>query len=47
MPIQTYKSQVQHPHQFPTMTIQYPDGRTTEIGNFSKFVKSNFTNVID
>ena len=46
LPIHTYESYLQNTI-YLTQTIQYSDGRTKEIGEFSNYVKSSFTNVID
>ena len=46
LPIQTYESYLQN-STYLTQTIQYSDGRTKEIGEFSSYVETSFTNVID
>jgi len=46
LPIQTYESYLQNTT-YLTQTIQYSDGRTQEIGEFSNYVKSSFTDAID
>jgi len=46
IPIQTYESQIQDTS-YSTQTIQYPDGTQHEIGEFSDYVETSFTNVID
>ena len=46
LPIQTYESQIQDTS-YSTQTIQYSDGTQHEIGEFSNYVKTSFTNVID
>ena len=46
MPIQTYESYIQNTT-YLTQTIQYSDGRQQEIGEFSNYVETSFTNVID
>ena len=44
--IQTYESQIQDTN-YSTQIIQYSDGTQHEIGEFSNYVKTSFTNVID
>ena len=46
LPIQTYESYIQNTI-YRTQTIQYSDGREHEIGEFSDYVETSFTNVID
>ena len=46
MPIQTYESYIQNTT-YRTQIIQYSDGRQHEIGEFSDYVETSFTNVID
>jgi hypothetical protein len=46
MPIQTYESYIQNTT-YLTQTIQYSDGRQQEIGEFSNYVETSFTNVVD
>ena len=46
LPIQTYESYLQNTT-YLTQTIQYSNGRTQEIGEFSDYVETSFTNVID
>ncbi len=46
LPIQTYESYIQNTT-YRTQIIQYSDGRQHEIGEFSDYVETSFTNVID
>ena len=46
IPIQTYESYLQNTT-YPIQTIQYPEGKNQEIGEFSSYVKYSFANVID
>ena len=46
LPIQTYESYIQN-ITYLTQTIRYSDGRQHEIGEFSDYVETSFTNVID
>jgi hypothetical protein len=46
LPIQTYESYIQNTI-YLTQTIQYSNGRIQEIGEFSNYVETSFTNVID
>ena len=46
LPIQTYESYIQNTT-YLTQTIQYSDGTQREIGEFSNYVETSFTNVID
>ena len=46
LPIQTYESYIQN-ITYLTQTIRYSDGRQHEIGEFSDYVETSFTNVIN
>ena len=46
LPIQTYESYIKNTI-YRTQIIQYSDGRQHEIGEFSDYVETSFTNVID
>ena len=46
LPIQTYESYIKNTI-YRTQIIQYSDGREHEIGEFSDYVETSFTNVID
>ncbi|MBL7001961.1 MAG: hypothetical protein ISR80_04310 [Nitrosopumilus sp.] len=46
LPIQTYESYIKNTT-YRTQIIQYSDGREHEIGEFSDYVETSFTNVID
>ncbi len=46
MPVTSYESLVQSNY-YPTMNLKLPDGKIVTVGDFSKYVGTNFSQVID